>query len=436
MPDRSMPLKTGTYSISDVFGSRGGGHKGTDFAAELGTPIYAVADGVIVEGAERAAGSVSGFGNWVWQDSQAEVQRDFIYGHMRHADIYVRAGQRVRAGQMIARVGNEGGSTGPHLHFEVWSAPGRLGGTPTDPQAWLRGAGQPDEKSKPASASGGVRMLKDPTTRTQISPNKHYGNRNVSWVAIHTQEGKGEARDIIPYLCKESSKVSYNAVVDDSETVLVVPWDWNPWSASNANSRADHILMAGTFAGWSGSKWLERDESDGVNEDMMLTRTAVLTAWRCRVRGIPTDYVGGGSQPPSRPGICGHVDFGQWGGGHTDPGKQFPWTEFIRRVKQFAEGLDMALSERLVNFEGKEVDLATLYFWLDKRSFQNERMLMAILDQMLGKGAGAKIRDGAGGEFVAWAQNGGRSLNDLAAATAAAVGVPDTSDTKTKVEKK
>lgn len=434
MADRCMPLKRGDYSVSDVYGSRGGAHLGTDFAAPLGTPIYAVSDGFVVEGAERAPGSVSGFGNWVWIDSQTEFGKDVIYGHMRHKDIYVRAGQRVKAGQLIARVGNEGGSTGPHLHLEIWTTPGRLGGDAINPQTWLKGAREPattiTTPSTPQPVGGA--KLDNPITRTQISGSKHGGGRDVTWIAIHTQQGRSSAAGLTNYLCNPANEVSYNAVVDDKESVLVVPWDQNPWSASNANNRADHICLAGTYAEWSRGKWLEKDTSDGVNEDMMLTRTAALVAWRCQQRGIPIEYVGGGSIPPNRPGICGHRDFGAWGGGHTDPGDSFPWDELIYRAKQFAGGLDMQLTDKIVNFEGKERDLATIFFWGDKRGYQNEVMLMAVLDQLLGEGAGKKIRDGAGAEFTGWAQNGGRSANDTLAAIAAKVGVPNTSDKKEK----
>lgn len=92
----------------------------------------------------------------------------------------------------------------------------------------------------------------------------------------------------------------------------------------------------------------------------------------------------------------------------------------------------MQLTDKIVNFEGKERDLATIFFWGDKRGYQNEVMLMAVLDQLLGEGAGKKIRDGAGAEFTGWAQNGGRSANDTLAAIAAKVGVPNTSDKKEK----
>ena len=129
----------GAWSISSGYGSRWGTfHAGLDFAAPLGTPIYAVADATVVQGKERAPGSVSGFGNWVWLDAQNTLGKDFIYGHMRHHEIYVKRGDKVKAGDLIARVGSEGGSTGPHLHFEVWGSPGRIGGRHEDPAPWLK----------------------------------------------------------------------------------------------------------------------------------------------------------------------------------------------------------------------------------------------------------------------------------------------------------
>src|SRR5699024_10033953 len=134
-----MGEDNGVWRVSSGYGSRWGAfHAGLDFAAPLGTPIYAVADATVVQGNERAPGSVSGFGNWVWLDAQAMVDNDIIYGHMRHHEIYVKRGDRVKAGDLIARVGNEGGSTGPHAHFEVWGFPGRKGGKHEEPAPLLK----------------------------------------------------------------------------------------------------------------------------------------------------------------------------------------------------------------------------------------------------------------------------------------------------------
>jgi murein DD-endopeptidase MepM/ murein hydrolase activator NlpD len=101
-------------------------HYGLDLAAPLGTPIFSAADGVVLK-----AGRVSGFGNAVYiQDAEGFVH---IYGHMRYYD--VEAGDIVHAGDLIAKVGNEGFSTGPHLHYEIHRD--SIDGRPTDPAAWL-----------------------------------------------------------------------------------------------------------------------------------------------------------------------------------------------------------------------------------------------------------------------------------------------------------
>ncbi len=105
-------------------------HSGLDLAAPLGTAIYAAADGVVLR-----AGRASGFGNAVYiQDADGNVH---IYGHMRYYD--VAAGDLVHAGDQIAKVGNEGYSTGPHLHYEIHR--GDMHGRPLDPEEWLNDRG-------------------------------------------------------------------------------------------------------------------------------------------------------------------------------------------------------------------------------------------------------------------------------------------------------
>jgi murein DD-endopeptidase MepM/ murein hydrolase activator NlpD len=86
-------------------------HRGLDFTAPQGTPIYATGDGVV-----KVAGTVAGgYGNHV------EINHGYgyttLYGHM--VRIKVRRGQRVKRGQVIGWVGSTGKSTGPHCHYEV-----------------------------------------------------------------------------------------------------------------------------------------------------------------------------------------------------------------------------------------------------------------------------------------------------------------------------
>ncbi|MBT2270641.1 peptidoglycan DD-metalloendopeptidase family protein [Rhodococcus qingshengii] len=149
---KTQPLKAGTYQLTSGFGPRDGSmHRGTDFAGPLGTPIYAATSGVVAE-----AGPASGFGNWVIIDTDVDGKRiSTVYGHMSAGAIKVKSGDQVTAGQEIAAVGNEGESSGPHLHFEVWEG-GRLpdgAGTPTDPAPWLAGAAEPSGPA-PAPAPG------------------------------------------------------------------------------------------------------------------------------------------------------------------------------------------------------------------------------------------------------------------------------------------
>lgn len=86
-------------------------HAGLDFAAPQGTPIYATADGII-----KLAGNMgNGFGNHVVIDHAFSYET--LYGHM--VRVKVRAGQKIRRGEVIGWVGSTGKSTGPHLHYEV-----------------------------------------------------------------------------------------------------------------------------------------------------------------------------------------------------------------------------------------------------------------------------------------------------------------------------
>ncbi len=87
-------------------------HKGTDFAAPMGTPIMASGSGVI-----KKAGWCGGGGNCVVIKHNSTYQT--IYAHMSKFASGIRGGVRVKQGQTIGYVGSTGKSTGPHLHYEV-----------------------------------------------------------------------------------------------------------------------------------------------------------------------------------------------------------------------------------------------------------------------------------------------------------------------------
>jgi murein DD-endopeptidase MepM/ murein hydrolase activator NlpD len=87
-------------------------HKGLDFAARRGTPIYAAGDGVV-----DFAGRKGGYGKYV-RIRHTGIYKT-AYAHMHRYGKGVRTGRRVRQGQIIGYVGSTGRSTGPHLHYEV-----------------------------------------------------------------------------------------------------------------------------------------------------------------------------------------------------------------------------------------------------------------------------------------------------------------------------
>jgi len=87
-------------------------HKGTDFAAPMGTPIMASGDGVV-----KKAGWCGGGGNCVKIKHNSTYQT--VYAHMSKFARGIKSGVRVKQGQIIGYVGSTGKSTGPHLHYEV-----------------------------------------------------------------------------------------------------------------------------------------------------------------------------------------------------------------------------------------------------------------------------------------------------------------------------
>ncbi|MDP6389175.1 MAG: peptidoglycan DD-metalloendopeptidase family protein [Alphaproteobacteria bacterium] len=90
-------------------------HRGLDFAASRGTPIYAAGKGVV-----EVAGRNGGYGRYIRIRHNGTYKT--AYAHLRRFARGVRKGRRVRQGQIIGYVGTTGVSTGPHLHYEVFRA--------------------------------------------------------------------------------------------------------------------------------------------------------------------------------------------------------------------------------------------------------------------------------------------------------------------------
>jgi hypothetical protein len=145
-PHFSKPL-TGNPQITSPYGevrylktpqgrnaSYGKPHKGVDFGANEGTPVYAVKDGKVIPTGYDA----TGYGNYA--KIAGADGFDTIYGHLSS----ISANGDIKAGQVIGYSGNSGNSTGPHLHFQV-----EKDGNPTDPLAYLSGAGNANGQANP-----------------------------------------------------------------------------------------------------------------------------------------------------------------------------------------------------------------------------------------------------------------------------------------------
>ncbi|MCP4955477.1 M23 family metallopeptidase [Photobacterium aquimaris] len=100
-------------------------HDGLDFAAKIGTPIYAPADAVI----ERARSSNYGYGNQLTLNHTM----GFISTYSHMSKFKVKQGEFVKKGQLIGWTGNSGLSTGPHLHYEI-----RFLGKPLNPRPFVK----------------------------------------------------------------------------------------------------------------------------------------------------------------------------------------------------------------------------------------------------------------------------------------------------------
>ncbi|MBQ6998934.1 MAG: peptidoglycan DD-metalloendopeptidase family protein [Clostridia bacterium] len=99
-------------------------HTGIDIGASYGTNVLAAADGTVI-----IAGWNNAYGNYVVINHGGGVTT--LYGH--NSSLTVSKGQKVSRGQVIAKVGSTGYSTGPHIHFEV-----QVNGSPVNPMSYLQ----------------------------------------------------------------------------------------------------------------------------------------------------------------------------------------------------------------------------------------------------------------------------------------------------------
>ncbi|MFJ4361243.1 M23 family metallopeptidase [Streptomyces massasporeus] len=127
------------YSLSASFAQNGGmwahKHSGQDFAVPSGTQVVAAHGGTVVKAGGNGAGDGPAYGNAVVIKHGNGTYSQ--YAHLSKVTVHV--GQIVKTGQEIAKSGNTGNSSGPHLHFEIRTTPNY--GSAVDPVKFLRAKG-------------------------------------------------------------------------------------------------------------------------------------------------------------------------------------------------------------------------------------------------------------------------------------------------------
>lgn len=123
-PVSQFNVSSGFGVRSDPFRGSAAMHAGVDMMGAYGTPIYATADGYV-----GRAGWTGGYGNLIELEHGKGIETR--YGHL--SAILVHPGQQVRRGDLIARMGSTGRSTGTHLHYEV-----RIDGQAVNPVPFLQ----------------------------------------------------------------------------------------------------------------------------------------------------------------------------------------------------------------------------------------------------------------------------------------------------------
>ena len=138
-------------------------HAGIDFAVPIGTAVAAALDGTVLRAGTNIVAGRTGKGMLLGHSNN----RHTYYGHL--SSFVAGIGDAVSKGMTIARSGNTGRSTGPHLHFETWS-----GNTPQDPAKYLNGAILPGGQKGLADDGGG---WFDP-----LAPFRALGEKITSWL--------------------------------------------------------------------------------------------------------------------------------------------------------------------------------------------------------------------------------------------------------------
>ena len=169
------------------------------------------------------------------------------------------------------------------------------------------------------------------------SPNcSSRGGSGVRLVVVHTAEGAAGYRNLGNFFASSSAGVSSHTGIDDERGTIgeYVRRPDKAWTAANYNPQAVQTELCATpisssypcGANWTADEWNRHDN--------MLANVADWIREECEHYGLPVEKISSSAAQGSGRGVCGHVDLGDGGGGHWDPGPNFPWS----RVMDLARG--------------------------------------------------------------------------------------------------
>lgn len=156
----------------------------------------------------------------------------------------------------------------------------------------------------------------------------------IDWIVVHTMEApcvSGMAARIAKRFALGERKVSAHYCVDPAEVIQCVRDTNVAWHCPGANRRGIGIEHAGYSHGSDATAWLTDEHAQA-----MLALSARLVADLCERWDIPVLHLGPGEIAAGQRGIIGHADATEafeTPGGHTDPGKDWPWDSFLASIK-------------------------------------------------------------------------------------------------------
>ena len=160
------------------------------------------------------------------------------------------------------------------------------------------------------------------------SPNvSSRGGAQVRLIVVHTSEGAQTYQSLGSFFANPGSQVSSHTGIDDASPGVIGEYcgrSNKAWTAANANPYAVQTELctpSGAAQGWSAATW--------ASKTTMLANCAAWIAEEAAIFGIPIVKLSPAQAQGGAAGVCGHGDLGAMGGGHTDPGPNFPWSQVI-----------------------------------------------------------------------------------------------------------